>query len=155
MKKIFLFTLIASALGLAGSAMAQAAGPAGGVPQDPAIGKAGKQGREAMAKMNEEILAKLNLTDDQKAKLKAHREEMETKLKELRKGAKGAKGTPPSEELKEKLKTLRKENEQFMKQTLTKDQMREFQKLRREKMKEMRDKLEAGKKPGTTPPLGS
>jgi len=151
MRKIVLLTLIASALGLAGSAMAQAAGPAGGGPQDPVIGKGGKQGREALAKMNEEILAKLNLTDDQKAKLKAHKEEMQKKVLELRKGAKGAKGAGPSEEVKEKLKALRKENEQFLKQTLTKDQMKEYQKIRREKMKEMREKL-GDKKPGTTPP---
>ena len=129
MKKILLLTLCASALGLASSAFAQAAGPVGGAPRRPPPSTT--VAARAMEKMNEEILAKLNLTDDQKAKLKAHKEEMAAKAKEL----KGAKGAGKTEEVKEKVKALRKENQKFMKELLTKDQMKEFTKLRREAMK--------------------
>lgn len=141
MKKLLLLSLVASAFGLTSAAFAQAAGPAGGTPQAPVDGKGAKGGRKAMEKMNEEILAKLNLTDDQKAKLKAHREETETKLKELRKSAKGA---ADKEAVKEKAKAIQKENQAFMKQTLTKEQMREYQKLRREALKARQEK--AGEK---------
>ena len=140
MKKILIVSFLAAALGASTSAFAQAAGPAGGAPQSPVVGKhAGKGDRKAMQKMNEEILAKLNLTDDQKAKFKAHDEEMKAKMLELRKGAKGAKGTGKSEETKEKLKALRKENQHFMKQTLTKDQLKEMIRLRREAMQAKKD----------------
>jgi hypothetical protein len=99
-----------------------------------------------MAKMNAEILAKLNLTDDQKTKIKAHQDEMETKVKDLRKSAKS--GTDEEKKAaREKVKALQKENQEFLKQTLTKDQMKEFAKLRREAMKAQREK-----KGGKTPP---
>ena len=149
MKKVFLVTLIASALALSGSALAQAAGPANGAPKGGAgqVGLKGKEAREAIAKMNQEILDKLNLTDDQKAKIKAHREEQEQKLKDLRKEAKTA---TDKDAVKEKIKDLRKANEAFMKQTLTKDQLRQFQMLRREAMKELREKQKNDQK--TTPP---
>ena len=137
MKKLLTLALCASALGLANSALAQAAGPVGGAPQAPAAGKHAKIDRKAMQKINEEILEKLNLTDDQKAKLKVHQDERAGKLKELKKGAKGAGNT---EEVKEKIKAARKEEQQFMKNLLTKDQMKEMQKLRREAVKKLQDK---------------
>ena len=143
MKKLLILSVCASALGLTASALAQAAGPAGGAPKGPEV-RQGKGDRKALQKMQEEILAKLNLTDEQKAKIKAHEEEMKTKMQALRKGNKGAKGDGKSEDVKEKIKALRKEQQAFMKQTLTKDQMREFQKLRAEKLKEMREKSAPG-----------
>jgi Spy/CpxP family protein refolding chaperone len=149
MKKVLLVTLIVSALALSGSALAQAAGPANGAPKVGAGQAAlkGKEAREAIAKLNKEILDKLNLTDDQKAKIKAHQEEQAQKLKDLRKEAKTA---TDKDAVKEKVKELRKANEAFMKQTLTKDQLRQFQKLRREGMKELREKQKNDQK--TTPP---
>lgn len=131
MRKLLLLALLTTA---ATGAMAQAAGPAGAPPKSSESGKHAKIDRKEMAKINQEIFDKLGLSDDQKAKLKTHREEMAAKLKELRKGAKGAN---KSEDLKEKVKSLRKEDQAFLKQTLTKTQMREFQKLRREKIKEL------------------
>ncbi len=124
MKKILIVSFLTAAFGASTSAFAQAAGPAGGAPQSPVVGK---RDRKAAQKMNEEILAKLNLTDDQKAKFKAHDEEMRAKMQEVRKGARGA-----PDDAKEKIKALRKENQEFIKQTLTKDQLKEMKRLRRE-----------------------
>ncbi|RYG22736.1 hypothetical protein EON82_16200 [bacterium] len=149
MKKIFLFTLVVSALGMSGSALAQAAGPGKGAPKgDVGARQKGKAAREAAAKMNQEILDKLKLTDDQKTKLKAHREEQETKQKALRKELRAA---TDKEAVREKVKELRKSNEEFMKKTLTKEQLREFQKLRRAALKEQREKRQKDEK--TAPPV--
>ncbi|AIE85889.1 hypothetical protein [Fimbriimonas ginsengisoli] len=142
MKKSFLIVCLAAALGLATGAMAQSAGPVGGAPSSSSGNHAGHGQRE---KITEEILAKLHLTADQKAKLKAHAEELKNKIKEIRKGSKGA----PTDEQKAKMKELRKANHEFLKQTLTKDQLREFMKLRNEKMKELKEKNKGSGKVGT------
>lgn len=137
MKKFVAFFVVVASLGVAASAHAQAAGPKTGTPPTQGSKAGAKIDRKEMQKINEEILAKLNLTDDQKDKLKKHREEMTAKLKDLRKQAKG---DPKNEDLRGKIRELQKENAAFLKQTLTKDQMREYTKLRREKLKELRDK---------------
>lgn len=138
MKKLLILSLLAVSC----SALAQVAGPTGVAPQTPAGKQGGKVDRKEMAKINEDILAKLNLTDEQKAKIKAHEEESKAKLKDLRKGAKGA---GQSDETKEKIKALRKENQTFMKTVLTKEQMREMVKLRREAVKTLREKKDPAK----------
>ena len=138
MRKIILFTLAAAALGVSSSALAQTAGPKGLVPASQ--GKKPKMDRKEMAKLNEEILAKLDLTDEQKSKLEAHKTENEGKMKALRKEAKSG----DKEATKEKMKALRKENQAFMKNLLTKEQMRKMQKLRREA-------IQARDKNGTAP----
>ena len=140
MKKIILLSLAAAALGISSSAFAQTAGPKGLAPASQ--GEKGKLGRKEMEKINEEILAKLDLTDDQKAKLEAHKKENAGKMKELRKGAKGG----DKEATKEKVKAFRKENQEFMKNLLTKDQMRKMQQLRREAMQD-RKKTDGAPKP--------
>ena len=144
MKRPLVLLIAAAALGVSTSAYAQVAGPKGLAPARQEGKKAGKLDRKQMQKLNEAILAKLNLTDDQKAKLKTHREETAAKLKDLRKDAKGG---GKDAELKEKMKAIRKEEQAFLKQTLTKPQMREMQKLRREAIAEMR-----AKKDGATTP---
>ena len=137
MKKLLLLSLAAASC----SAFAQVAGPTGLPPQTPAGQKHGDRlGKKEMARINEEILAKLNLTDDQKTKLKTHEEEMKTKLAGLRKAAKGS-ANP--EEAKEKVKEIRKENQAFMKSVLTKEQMREMMRLRREAVKDLQEKRTA------------
>ncbi len=146
MKKTLIVALAAAALGLTSSALAQTAGPAGLPPQVPVAPKAGHVSRAEMEKVNEEILSKLNLTEDQKTKIIAHRKDMEAKLLELRKANKGTKGAGQSEEVKAKVKEIRKENQEFMKQTLTKPQMKELARLRREEMQ----KLRAGQTPAAT-----
>ena len=146
MKNLLLISLVVSSLGLAASAMAQAAGPVGGAPQS-SVGEGKRGGRGAAERMNAELLAKLNLTDDQKAKLKAHQDEMKTKTADLRAQAKAAKGDKAKQDaLKEQTKALRKENTAFMKELLTKDQLKQLAKLRREAAQERKDKA------GTTPP---
>ena len=134
MKRILLLSLVAVSC----SAFGQVAGPAGLPPQAPAGKKhADRLDRKEMAKINEDILAKLNLTDDQKAKIKAHEEETKTKLAGLKKAAKGSGN---NDEAKQKVKEIRKENQSFMKTILTKEQMRDMMKLRREAVKEAQDK---------------
>ena len=139
MKKILLASILVAALGVSSSAVAQTAGPKGLVPasQD----KKGKMNRKEMQKLNEEILAKLDLTDEQKSKLDAHQKEIAGKMKDLRKEAKGG----DKEAVKEKMKAFRKENQSFMKNLLTKDQMRKMQKLRREAMQNQEKKDGASK----------
>jgi periplasmic protein CpxP/Spy len=140
MKKLLALSLVVAALGVTSSAFAQAAGPKGLAPASEGKGK--RLDRKEMERINEEILDKLNLTEDQKAKLKAHKEETAAKLKEARKGAKGG----DKEAAKEKAKAIRKENANFMKTLLTKEQMREMQKLRREAVKEAQAKKDGSPK---------
>lgn len=127
MKKLLILSLLA----VSGAAMAQVAGPTG-VQTPPTTAPAHPRiGAKEMQKINEDVLAKLNLTDDQKTKIKAHQEEMKAKLKELRKSAKTG-----GADAKEKLKEAQKENREFMKTVLTKEQLRDYAKLRREAIKE-------------------
>ena len=141
MKTLLIASFAVAALGFSSSAFAQAAGPVGGAPKTTFAGKGGgHMGKKEREKINEEILAKLNLTPDQKSKIEAHRKAEMEQLLALRKAGKGAKGAGPSEETKEKMKAIRKENKAFMKETLTKDQLKELARLRREAMKEEREK---------------
>lgn len=148
MKKTLIVALAVAAFGLSASALAQTAGPAGVPPQSPLGTK--PQGerltKAEMEKVNADVLAKLGLTDDQKSKILAHQKETEEKLKELRKANKGAKGAGVSEETKEKVKAIRKENQEFMKTILTKPQLKEYARLRREEIQKLRA--------GTTPTTG-
>lgn len=150
MKKLLLISLVTASLGLVSSALGQVAGPTGVAPQSaPQAGKRAKGEKGAAEKMTAELLDKLNLTDDQKAKLKAHQDEMKGKQDALIAERKGAKGDKAKQDaVKEKAKDLRKENQAFMKQLLTKDQQKELVKLRREAMQERKDK--AG---SATPPV--
>ena len=140
MKKILLVSLAVAALGISSSALAQTAGPKGLAPVSQ--GKKEKLSRKEMEKINEEIMAKLDLTADQKAKLEAHKKESADKLKDLRKEGKGG----DKAAAKEKMKAFRKENQTFMKTLLTKEQMRKMQMLRKEAIQE-REKNEGTPKP--------
>ena len=137
MKNLLIAALAVAALGASSSAFAQIAGPVGGAPKSSVGGNGGARvGLKERERINEEILAKLNLTPEQKAKIEAHRKAEMEQLLALRKAGKTTKGAGLSEETKEKMKALRKENKAFMKEILTKDQMKELARLRREAMKE-------------------
>lgn len=139
MKNFLIASFAIAALGASTSAFAQAAGPVGGAPKSPVAGKGtGHVSMKEREKINEEILAKLNLTPDQRAKIEAHRKAEQEQLLALRKAGKTTKGAGLSEETKEKMKALRKENKAFMKEILTKDQMKELARLRREAIQEER-----------------
>ena len=141
MKKLLIVSLALASLGLSASALAQAAGPAGGAPPISPLG--GKHAGHKGGKMlSDETMAKLNLTEDQKTKIKAKQEETKAKLQELKKGNKGAKGAGVPEDVKEKMKAIRKEYAEFIKQTLTKDQKKQLLRMRAEERKQA-----AGTKP--------
>lgn len=144
MKKLLIVSLALASLGLSASALAQAAGPAGGAPPVSPLG--GKHGGHAGHKggkmLSDETMAQLNLTEDQKTKIKAKQEETKAKLQELKKGNKGAKGAGVPEDVKEKMKAIRKEYAEFIKQTLTKDQKKQLLRMRAEERKQA-----AGTKP--------
>lgn len=138
MKKLLLASLVVASLGLASSATAQTAGPVGGPPTSPVIPKAkARLGKKEMAIINEEVMVKMNLTEDQKTKIKAHEDAMaaqELPLKQRVKAARKA-GTVDADAT-EKLKAMRKDDKGFMKQVLTKEQMKEMVKLRRDAIKD-------------------
>ncbi|CAN5375150.1 hypothetical protein BH11ARM1_BH11ARM1_13970 [soil metagenome] len=121
MKKIVAtLIVIGSVIGFAG---AQAAGPTQGTSQ---LGVASKgAGHGNMRKIQQEILAKLNLTTDQKAKLKAHQESMKTKLKALKEETAQ---TADKTAIKEKMKAFRKEQQDALEAILTTDQKETFKK---------------------------
>lgn len=79
------------------SAFAQGAGP-GGARGPQAGGKQGGPGggmKRGFGNRDAEVLAKLNLTDGQKAKVKALKEETQKKVQELMKSMGGPGGPPP------------------------------------------------------------
>ncbi len=71
-----------------------------------------------------DMLKDLNLTDDQKAKMKAAREEMETQGKALRDDT-----TLKPEEKRDKFKALREAQHAKVKEILTPEQFEKFQKM--------------------------
>jgi Spy/CpxP family protein refolding chaperone len=125
------------------SSYAQGAGPSGGAPA--AGGKQGKGGKQGgpggrkggMMNMDAELLAKLNLTEDQKKKVKALKEKTQADMKKIFEGAKGDR-----EGMREKFKPVMENYQKEMAKILTPTQMETLKK----EMKEMRKK--AGNKNG-------
>lgn len=143
MKKI-LSTLIvvAAAFSVVASASAQAAGLQGGTP------KAGI----AQAKRQQNLLTilnKLNLTGDQKSKIKAQIAKAASEVKAVRADVKAGKIT--KEDAKTKSKEIRKANQAAIRAILTKDQVKQFTQL----MKEARAKNKAAAGAGAGKPGGN
>ncbi len=134
MRKLITSLVLAAVVALPVAALAQDPGPQGGSTK-PAETTKRRLNRAEQEKLQKEIFAKIKLTDDQKAKFKAHDEEYKKKLSEFRGKRKNL-----TEADKEKLKELRKERQKFLKDTLTKEQFQEFMKLRRAEMKKRDDK---------------
>jgi periplasmic protein CpxP/Spy len=141
MKKLIATIAIAGlSLGLATSVFAQAAGPK----NQGTLGAGQKQkgaGQNAR-KAQKEMLAKLNLTDEQKTKLKAHQEKMQAKMKDLR--AEMEKDPTKKEGLREKMQAFRKEQQEGLKAILTAEQQKKFETF----MKEMHAKRQGQRKGG-------
>lgn len=114
------------AFGIVGGVWAQTATPAAGAPVSSA--RAASQERK---RLREELMAKLNLTPDQQAKLKAHEQEMKSKRAEWNKALSAA--TP--EQQKAMKKDMRKREEDFLKATLTKAQYDERKSILAEQRK--------------------
>lgn len=129
MKKLMMVLAVSAAvLGVATSAMAQKAGPkgGGGLEQGNKQGKIGQR-MQMRGKMQKEILAKLDLSADQKSKWEANAKAMRTEMEALRgKGDTGQK--PDRKALMEKMKGYQ---EKFM-AILTPKQQEQYKKLMEE-----------------------
>ena len=83
--------------------------------------KGGKRGFPTVEQQMERMSTQLNLTDDQKPKVKAVLEAQDTKMKELRKDG----NTPTREQFQE----VRKETQKKMKAILTEDQYKKYEEM--------------------------
>ncbi len=127
MKKIFTLVGIVAAVGaLATASFAQKPGPGGQGGQGGKFGggQGGPgQGRmQGMRKMQEEILAKLNLTADQKSKIKALNDKFQKDIQALMKS-----GDPQSN--RDKFRELSKNHRDAMMKILTPAQQTQYKKL--------------------------
>ena len=150
------------------SAFAQGAGP-GGAKGGPAGGQKGPGGqrRGGMMKLDEEVLAKLNLTADQKSKVKALKEATTKKVQELMKasgfgkpGGPGAAGKPGGPGaagggMREKMKPIMDGYTNGMKAILTPTQFTAYEKGVKEARAKMRAQFGGGKPGGPGGPAGA
>ena len=83
--------------------------------------KGGKRGFPSVEQQMERMTTQLNLTDDQKPKVKAALEAQDKKMKELRKEG----NTPTREQFQE----VRKETQKKMKEILTEDQYKKYEQM--------------------------
>ena len=130
MRNLLLASLLVSSLATAGTALAQNAGPAGIAPASaaPAVHgarHAGRHGGDNLMQRHERILAKLDLTPDQKAKIDAHDADSQIRRKEI---AKRFKGDPTEKKAQGRL--VRKANKEFMKEVLSPTQFAEYRTMR-------------------------
>jgi hypothetical protein len=169
MKKLITTFIVAGAvLGLSAVTFGQAAGAKqggakqGGAKQGAKQGgarqggvRAGGQGANRMgrmAKMQEELLAKLKLNADQKKKVEAHDKKMAAKMKamfdEMQK-----KPNSDRSAMRAKFTALREEGDKGMKAILTADQWTKFEVARKEAREKMRKEFGggAGGRPGARP----
>ncbi len=135
MKKVVnLLVMIVMAAGLVAPALAQDPGPRNGGPR---AGQGG--GRGGMMKAQEEMLAKLNLTDAQKSAVKA----LNAKTAEALKGLQ----SKPEGQRREAMQGVMKAHQDGLKKILTPAQWEQLQKMRKE-MAEKRKKEGGNKRPG-------
>lgn len=140
MKRLLtIFTAVAIAASMTSMAVAQDAGPK--------KGKGGEHGPGPkpggrMRMMQQELLAKLNLTPAQKQKIEALNKQMMEKMK-------GERNAKP-EDRREKMKALQDWHRAELKKILTAEQFAKFEKL----MKEAREKFKDGDQPGARKPGG-
>ena len=155
MKRLLKFaTAAALGLALAAFGITQGAGPKGGATGGDQGGIQGGQkgqrgqGLQRMAKMRQEIMAKLNLTPDQKRKIEGLNKSFKADLKNLREAPGDRKAKMP------KMQELMQKHREAVGALLTPEQKKKFEEL----MKEAMDKARSGKNPppggngGTKPP---
>lgn len=151
MKKIWITMIaIVAAASLTTGALAQGAGPKNGAP---GVGQGKGQGKGqpgqgerrmggGMRKMQEEIIAKLNLSKEQKAKVEALRKKQQAEFEKIRQG-----GERPD---REKMKAMMEKNNKDFMAILTPQQQAQYKKL----MEEARAKWQkenGGRQPGQRP----
>ncbi len=149
------FLPICAMLAFATLSHAQTAGPSGGAPPAGFSGKAGgRSGPQGLMKLTDSILAKLDLTADQKTKISELESKFKADGKALRKTLK-ADATPEDRKaLRPKMLALTKEFRDNLLAILTPAQKVDFEtqmKAELEKQKKARDAAKAGG--GTPPPV--
>ena len=114
-------------MGLATSSFAQAAGPKGGATGlDQGVGKGQGQRLQALAKVNKEILAKLDLSKQQQRQVEAHQKKSQAAMQALREKAQGLKDRKG---LVEELQKIQKESRDGMLKILTAEQQAKYKEL--------------------------
>ncbi|MCB8933248.1 MAG: hypothetical protein M9921_09795 [Fimbriimonadaceae bacterium] len=141
---ITLITTAALAGSLVTAAFAQAAGPKNGG-QGQGLGQGQRQGQGQqlqnraragqMQKINQEVLAKLNLNKRQQSKLEAAQKKLQDGLKELMEKARETKDRAAFREEAQKLQT---EYRETVKTTLTEQQLKKYQELMRAALEKLR-----------------
>lgn len=155
MKKILTtIATLALSIALMAPAMAQDPGPRGGGPGGPGVdgGRRGGGNPKMLQKVEDEVLAKLKLSDKQKAEVKKHREKLEKALKELKEQAGGgeARGRGGNREAGGKMKEAMDAYRDGIKEVLNDEQDKQYDKLMKEAMEKARKARggQGGGKPG-------
>ncbi|MBL8087538.1 MAG: Spy/CpxP family protein refolding chaperone [Chthonomonas sp.] len=158
MKKLttLVFTAVLG-IGLLTPVLAQ---PGGGPGPGPGQGQGGGRERgpgggmaQRQQKIEDKVLAQLNLSDKQKAEIKALREKTKKAMDELR-GKGGGQGNPPSDEDRKKMRDVMEGYRTGLEKILTAEQREEFKKLMKEEMEKARKERGEGRGPGRGGPGG-
>lgn len=140
MKKfIKLFVVATIVTSLAVPAMSQNAGPKGGGNGAKQGGQGGQRGAgmgQRMTKMEDEVFAKLNLNDKQKASIKKLRETRDKDMKALMGDMKPGQGQGPDPANREKMQKIQQTYRKGLMAVLTPDQQKKYEEL----MKAAREK---------------
>jgi Spy/CpxP family protein refolding chaperone len=142
-KYIASLTILAAALSLAVSAHAQAAGSTG-TQQSLSVPTPGKHA--GGPKILQNVIAKMNLTEDQKAKIKDAVKANAKEVLELRRSVKA--GTVTKEDAKTKQKELHKSLMESIKALMTPAQVKEFDEALKEAAKKAKEEKKEATKTG-------
>lgn len=143
MKKLITTFVVAGAvLGLSAVSFSQQAGAQGQDTKQKGQKQrqGGRMGR--MGKMQGELLAKLNLNEDQKKKVEAQNKKTAEQVKKLMAENKDG----DRSKMMEKFKSIRDENDKALKGILTADQWKKFEASREEMRKNARKDRQGGQK---------
>lgn len=151
MNKILKTFILATLAIVSVGAVAQIAGPAGGPPSQGGVGARGeKHAGGKHGAMIGKFVEKLNLTAEQKTKVKALVEKGAAARKDLVEQVKSGKLT--KEQAKEKMKAQMKTQMEGLKSILTKEQMAELMKMMQQARGTGKGAPNQNRKPGKTKP---
>jgi Spy/CpxP family protein refolding chaperone len=149
MKKLLLTFAIAASLCVAATSFGQTAGPAGGPPQGGRPGQGGRGqgggmgGMQRFQQIRAEIFAKLNLTADQKKKVKTLDDANAAKMKTMM--ADAQKPGADRQKMMDAFKASREDYNKSLAKILSKDQMKKYEALVKEAREKFRAQRGAGK----------
>lgn len=145
MKKLLLAIAIVATLGAGPAAFGQAAGPKGGLAPaqgGPGGGRMGG-GMQRMQKMRDDIFAQLNLTADQKKKIKTLDEAQAKKVKSMM--ADAQKPGADRSKMRDTFMAMRKDYDKSLAGILSKDQKKKYDVLLKAAREKFRAQRGAGK----------